>query len=173
MSSESKKNEDVIVVTTPIEPSQTPMMYKIKVDNSHGQKVYLDPSFKDKPEVTKSIMMTLFNYKNKPSSFIIPLKNFDVYYYEKHVCIKLPFSNDLMKKITTEKYMKCAITMTDDPKIEWAADWSDLGTFRLVFKIMQPTIKKKENELQIWFGRDQFQKDLWMPDKVRWDLGKN
>ena len=152
---------------------------------------------KDKQEITKVMLLTLvynvkerktrkipglsglgWNYEGveetveKYENFVLPLENFDV--IEENTQNLLILKTDEELKIPKRKYVKAALSLTNDPKITFAGDWSDLGCFRLVYKIFKPTINVMKNKVIISSVRNEEKKDygkdrdLTVPDRVRW-----
>jgi hypothetical protein len=138
---------------------------------------------KDKPEVTKSIMLSLLsgsklevstlkqqhpqiNIKNL-KTYILPLANFELEFYEDESHLFLPKPKDLDVKEGVFSFG--LVSITDDPRVEWAGDWSDMGNFRLVYKFLNPKVEVTENSIKITFKLEEHGKDIWTPDKVRWD----
>lgn len=153
---------------------------------------------KDKPEVTESMMISIveekkekemvnlmpFEYeypiyqeikttKEKVKTFIMPLQNFRIIETEKKQSLTLfKQPNKIASKFPQRKKVKkLALSLTDDPKIEWAGDWSDLGCFRLVLKFFDASIRKKTNrdgtkDIIIEVEKGKYNKDMTIPDKV-------
>lgn len=122
------------------------------------------------PEVTKSMMFSWYDKRNKINNLVLPLTNYEIVFYEKDQIIKIPVPSDLLNKFPVGYVKKWAFTQTDDPRIEWAADWSDMGTFRLVHKGVKSNVSKIDAGIQIRVARKNYGKDMWMPDKVRFDM---
>lgn len=131
-------------------------------------------SKKQKPEVTKSIIITAITKKAKETAkfldpedtyknIIIPLTNFGFIEYEEYSDFYIKTFIKLPKKID-----RIAISISTDPKLEHAGDWSDLGQFRLVFKILDPIVSYEDNKTILKFTKNKFQQDLWMPDRVKY-----
>jgi hypothetical protein len=104
----------------------------------------------------------LLDYHN----FIIPLQNFEIKEHEKFKEVTFEFPSNLLKKLK-KKYYYIAISLTDDPRVEHAIDWSDLGCFRMVYKMSNVKIEKNKNKVR-FVTQDYLFKDLTIPDRVRW-----
>lgn len=129
---------------------------------------------KDKPEITKHLVITAITKKAKETPYfldegdeyktiVIPLTNFGFIEYEKESTLYIRSKIKLPKKID-----RLALTITTDPKIEHAGDWSDLGQFRFVVKILKPKLSYDGEKTLLTFKKINFQQDLWMPDRVKW-----
>lgn len=115
-----------------------------------------------------TVEKTVEKYEN----FVLPLDNFDV--IEENTQNLLVLKTDEELKIPKRKYVKAALSLTNDPKVTWAGDWSDLGCFRLVYKLFKPSITVMKNKIIISSPRNEEKKDygkdrdLTIPDRTRW-----
>lgn len=110
--------------------------------------------------------------QEKVKTHILPLQNFRIKETEKKQYLILKnMEKKVARKIAKGKYKKLALSLTDDPKVEWAADWSDLGCFRLVLKFFEPKITKSKNQdgtvdVMAEVKQGNYNKDMTIPDKV-------
>jgi hypothetical protein len=121
-----------------------------------------------KPDVTKCMMLSYYNDEKQINNLIVPLANFEVLFYKDTVEVKIPYSGTFNNVRT--KWNWAAFTVAEDPKIEWAADWSDMGTFRLVHKMKDVTMHFTKQQIVLESKREDYGKDMWIPDKVRYDV---
>jgi hypothetical protein len=145
----------------------------------------------EKPEVTKSMFLTFVPASGKSEleltkefladnegglmmNYIIPLVDFSLTDDGKKTVFELP---EVPKELHAPqflngKYDRCAIALTDDPRVEHALDWGDLGCFRLTYKMAFPQLKKKGKGLQIIIksrpGFSRWNRDITVPDRRRW-----
>jgi hypothetical protein len=105
------------------------------------------------------------------NNFIIPLSNFRVVQYETYidVTIKEVPLKVLNKLAYKRKYIRGAICLCTDPRIEHCADWSDLGCFRFLFKMNKPKISREDKGLKFRIdfvkGEGTIGKDIFLPDR--------
>jgi hypothetical protein len=96
-------------------------------------------------------------------NYILPLDNFEMI-EEEHIHRLVLKGKGL--KIPKRKYIRATLSLSNDARMTWASDWSDLGCFRLVYKLFFPKIKVVGHRLIIESKtRD---RDLTIPDRTRW-----
>ena len=151
------------------------------------------PSVKEKKEITKVILLSLAysvkeidektmhgflglakTYKTKKTvekyeNFVLPLENFDM--IEEDKCNKLVLNGKGLT-VPKRKYSRATLSLGNDARMTWASDWSDLGTFRLVYKLFKPKVYFQGNKLILESprtkkepGRD---RDITIPDRTKW-----
>lgn len=112
-------------------------------------------------------------------TFIMPLSDMEVIEYSDGF---LELSFDVLDKkiltaIKSKRYPKVALSVSDDPRVESAIDWGDLGRFRMVYKMVNAFLKKQGNRITLRVRVKQkvngvdihgYMQDLWIPDKRRW-----
>jgi hypothetical protein len=136
------------------------------------------------------------------NQWILPLQNYDIIETENEAILRIPNCRGALHKADetqdqyvpvltfddlqtslndSQHYIKAALSVTDDPRVEWACDWSDLGCFRQVHKfgnVVHPTVTLDKStgawELELYIPLTESQPtghtlDLTIPDKVRWD----
>ena len=101
-----------------------------------------------KPEVNKS-MMLLLEHGNKKSNHLLPLLNFIVKQYDTEYHLIIHGKDLIPKRFQKYKYHRIILSISNDPRIVHAADWSDLGTFRIRFKLEKPVLKISNNKITI------------------------
>jgi hypothetical protein len=146
---------------------------------------------REKPEITKSMLLTFVPASGKSEeelaklflsseeeytmvNHIIPLVDFTLVDDGKKTVFTLPEVPKALHHhmFLNGKYDRCAIALTDDPRVEHALDWADLGCFRLTYKMAFPQVKKKGKGLQIVVksrpGFSRWNRDITCPDRRRW-----
>jgi len=145
----------------------------------------------DKPDVRTLLFVTLirgnkeikdrfssgnFIGEDEYQNIIIPLCDITIEETEKDMKIIL---KDVPKdKVKEFKYCKvclrAAISVTTDPRMEHACDWSDLGCYRKVMKFLTPkitSVKTEDEKHQIIFTvekdkeRRTYEVDTTVPDR--------
>ena len=138
---------------------------------------------KEKPNITQIMMIALTRdfkwtystadgYSANASDeeherFIVPLKNFSFLETDDLNTLTVPVPKEVKAKF--KKYKRVTLSLTNDPRVTWASDWSDLGCFRLVYKLYNAKVEIKGNKLIVTSprkegdpGRD---RDLTIPDR--------
>jgi hypothetical protein len=96
-------------------------------------------------------------------NYVLPLDNFDM--IEEDKCNRLILKvKDI--KLPRKKLIRATLSLSNDARMTWASDWSDLGCFRLVYKLFDPKLKLEGNKLIIEASRRD--RDLTIPDRTRW-----
>jgi hypothetical protein len=128
-----------------------------------------------KPEITEIIYITV-RQKGKLTHehHIIPLQNFWLEENDGRTAFMFPkVPKEIRDRLVRGKYDQMAISLTDDPKCEHGLDWSDMGCFRLVYKLVNPTITlHKKSGLKFLIDEKKkgshWDRDITVADKVRW-----
>ena len=101
----------------------------------------------------------------------LPLRDFQWIQYEDRLELRIfDLPEDTLKGFDLKKkYKRGALTLTTDPRVESASDWSDLGMFRLLYKFNEPKLSIEENTLlitiQLKEGQPSIGKDLFLADR--------
>lgn len=166
--------ENANTEATPQKPWVTESMllsFVTEVDSTHVCHV---PKLSD-----DSVFSTSEYYLSETNEVIInhvlPLRDFTIEEKEAFDVITIhDLPKPVLQKIRQSSgYLRGALSVTDDPMVEWAGDWSDLGCFRLVYKFWKPIISVVDTKLTLTIpfldeGTRGKQRDITIPDKERW-----
>ena len=101
----------------------------------------------NKPIINKSTLILLESHNTKPYHMVLPLSDMRVEQHKDKYILTI-YGNKLMsKELQQYKYDRALIAMTNDPRMTHAADWSDLGTFKILFKLPSPVLRVNKNSV--------------------------
>lgn len=125
----------------------------------------------DKAELKEGVTLAPVT-KDNTDTIILPLSNFDVVEHDNRYELHLFTSGKNVVLRDDLAIEQGALSLTDDPRIEWASDWSDLGCFRLVYKFVQPQVKRFKTKVKFIVpkkeGVNLFEQHMTLPDKKKW-----
>jgi hypothetical protein len=92
-----------------------------------------------KPNVTESIMILLEDQAER-FTFTFPLCNFRTIETLTNLKFELFTKCVFAEEFRDRVFDRVIIAISNDPRIEDASDWNDLGTFRLRFELPKPLL---------------------------------
>lgn len=95
---------------------------------------------------TQDTMFVGFLDKTGFHTFVVPLRTLHLLYKDNEVILTIELLNDAMKKIVKENPNNFMLTVSDDPYMTWAGDWSHLGCTRLNLTLNECTMTFNETE---------------------------
>lgn len=101
-------------------------------------------------------------------NFILKLGRINVRNTNKKIYLTIKdVPQEIRNSLPQIHFKRGVLSITDDPRVEWGGDWSDLGCFRLAFKMVELDAKIESESIVLSCQNAAYEKDMVTPDKCR------